>query len=92
MVFVVCTPSRSIAACIHYIHNAIFRKVCVYLRTYIYDEYVRESKTGNVEIIGGAAQIEFIGLWYVQPQTLHPSFSYGYSGEQLKIRRQHTTT
>ena len=29
-----------------------------------YDDYVKESKTGIVEITGDAGRIEFVGLWY----------------------------
>ena len=29
-----------------------------------YDDYVKESKTGNVKITGDAGRVEFVGLWY----------------------------
>ena len=29
-----------------------------------YDDHVKESKTGNVEITGDAGRVEFVGLWY----------------------------
>ena len=61
MVVAVCTSRSPIADCIHYNSQKGVRQCNI---PKVYDDYVKESKTGNVEIIGDAGQVEFVGLWY----------------------------